>query len=178
MNQPLFQSYLFEVASWRHCVFETNLANTGCFKYTWVLLNWWCVLETYSLFCYTFLACFIILCTVFNLFQKCSWKVLFPSKKILEFYFQLLYAPCLQPQKPAEAAEWTEHKNTDGRMYYYSSRTMESTWEKPKVLSDWESKSVHVLAIFFFRLYDHRIILSAQFVGAVLWSVAHVSSSS
>ena len=43
-----------------------------------------------------------------------------------------------QMMKPPEVAEWSEHKNTDGKSYYYNSRTMESTWEKPKVLSDWE----------------------------------------
>ena len=43
------------------------------------------------------------------------------------------------PPKPAEVAEWSEHRNAvDGRMYYYNGRTMESTWEKPKALADWE----------------------------------------
>lgn len=48
----------------------------------------------------------------------------------------------LQPAvvKPPEVAEWSEHKNPEGRSYYYNSRTAESTWEKPKVLVDWESK--------------------------------------
>ena len=44
------------------------------------------------------------------------------------------------PPKPAEVAEWTEHKNTDGRSYYYNSKTMESTWDKPQELVDWEAK--------------------------------------
>lgn len=43
------------------------------------------------------------------------------------------------PVKPPEVAEWSEHKNSDGRSYFYNSRTAESTWEKPKVLSDWEA---------------------------------------
>ena len=46
------------------------------------------------------------------------------------------------PPKPPEVLEWSEHKNTDGRSYYYNSRTMESTWEKPQVLTDWEGESV------------------------------------
>jgi len=41
-------------------------------------------------------------------------------------------------KKPVEVSEWSEHKNTDGRFYYYNSRTMESTWERPKVLIDYE----------------------------------------
>ncbi|PVD29410.1 hypothetical protein C0Q70_08661 [Pomacea canaliculata] len=44
------------------------------------------------------------------------------------------------PPKPQEVQEWSEHKNTDGRSYYYNSRTMESTWEKPQILTDWEAK--------------------------------------
>jgi hypothetical protein len=40
--------------------------------------------------------------------------------------------------KPAEVAEWTEYKTNDGKAYYYNSRTAESTWEKPKVVVDWE----------------------------------------
>ena len=42
------------------------------------------------------------------------------------------------PQKPPEVAEWSEHKNVDGRSYYYNSKTMESTWDKPQVLTDWD----------------------------------------
>ena len=44
--------------------------------------------------------------------------------------------------KPPEVAEWTEHKNVDGRMYYYNSRTLESVWEKPKVMAEWEGKEI------------------------------------
>ncbi len=44
--------------------------------------------------------------------------------------------------KPPEVAEWTEHKNVDGRMYYYNSRTLESVWEKPKVMAEWEGKDI------------------------------------
>ncbi|XP_067657663.1 transcription elongation regulator 1-like [Haliotis asinina] len=43
------------------------------------------------------------------------------------------------PPKPPEVAEWSEHKNADGRSYYYNSRTMESTWEKPPALAEWEA---------------------------------------
>lgn len=46
----------------------------------------------------------------------------------------------MQPAaKPPEVAEWSEHRNTDGRVYFYNSRTMESTWEKPAALANWES---------------------------------------
>ena len=42
------------------------------------------------------------------------------------------------PPKPSEVAEWSEHKNAEGRSYFYNSRTMESTWDKPQTLVDWE----------------------------------------
>jgi len=45
----------------------------------------------------------------------------------------------MPPQKPPEVAEWSEHKNSDGRSYYYNTRTQESTWERPKPLVDWEA---------------------------------------
>jgi len=40
--------------------------------------------------------------------------------------------------KPPEVAEWTDYKTPEGKPYYYSSKTMESIWDKPKVLVDWE----------------------------------------
>ncbi|XP_077992792.1 transcription elongation regulator 1-like isoform X2 [Glandiceps talaboti] len=45
----------------------------------------------------------------------------------------------VRPAKPV--SEWSEHKNADGRTYYYNSRTMESTWEKPKELADKDKSS-------------------------------------
>ncbi|KAL5022911.1 hypothetical protein ScPMuIL_002066 [Solemya velum] len=47
--------------------------------------------------------------------------------------------PQQMPPKPPEIAEWSEHKNADGRSYYYNSRSMESTWDKPAVLTEWEA---------------------------------------
>jgi len=44
------------------------------------------------------------------------------------------------PPKPAEVAEWSEHKNNDGKSYFYNTRTQESTWDKPQVLTDWDAK--------------------------------------
>ncbi|CAF2676953.1 unnamed protein product [Rotaria sp. Silwood2] len=35
-----------------------------------------------------------------------------------------------------EASAWSEFKNPEGRPYYYNSKTTESTWDKPLVLSD------------------------------------------
>ena len=59
------------------------------------------------------------------------------------FAFQL-------PPKPAEVAEWSEHKNNDGKSYFYNTRTQESTWDKPQVLIDWDGK-------FLFSLFGGRI---------------------
>ena len=49
------------------------------------------------------------------------------------------------PQKPPEVAEWSEHKNVDGRSYYYNSTTMESTWDKPQVLTEWDGRFTKLL---------------------------------
>lgn len=35
-----------------------------------------------------------------------------------------------------EIAAWAEFKNAEGRPYFYNSKTMESTWDKPIVFSD------------------------------------------
>ncbi|KAL3865336.1 hypothetical protein ACJMK2_006934 [Sinanodonta woodiana] len=51
-----------------------------------------------------------------------------------------------QTPKPPEVAEWSEHKNSDGRSYYYNTKTMESTWEKPQALIDWEAKLAQLQA--------------------------------
>lgn len=33
---------------------------------------------------------------------------------------------------PGPSSEWSEHRTADGRVYYYNSRTLQSTWERPK----------------------------------------------
>ena len=55
-------------------------------------------------------------------------------------YLFVVHVTIKLPPKPPEVLEWSEHKNADGRSYYYNARTTESTWEKPKVLCDWEGK--------------------------------------
>ena len=35
-----------------------------------------------------------------------------------------------------DASNWSEFKNPEGRIYFYNSKTTESTWDKPIVLSD------------------------------------------
>uniref|UniRef100_T1IIS2 Transcription elongation regulator 1 n=1 Tax=Strigamia maritima TaxID=126957 RepID=T1IIS2_STRMM len=47
--------------------------------------------------------------------------------------------PQIDPELHSKAAEWSEHKTPDGRTYYYNCRTMESTWEKPQTLKDFEN---------------------------------------
>uniref|UniRef100_A0A095A836 Transcription elongation regulator 1 n=1 Tax=Schistosoma haematobium TaxID=6185 RepID=A0A095A836_SCHHA len=42
--------------------------------------------------------------------------------------------------KPPEVAVWTEYHNQDGKAYYHNMKTGETTWEKPKVLIDWEKQ--------------------------------------
>ncbi|CAH8542795.1 unnamed protein product [Heterobilharzia americana] len=44
------------------------------------------------------------------------------------------------PVRPPEVAVWTEYHNQDGKAYYHNVKTGETTWEKPKVLIDWEKQ--------------------------------------
>lgn len=91
--------------------------------------------------------------------NNCSFCVTQQSLAILEFIFYISIAYTVNfimpfeklyfrlnlffdkfqlPPKPSEVAEWSEHKNAEGRSYFYNSRTMESTWDKPQTLVDWE----------------------------------------
>jgi len=58
--------------------------------------------------------------------------------------------------KPPEVAEWTEYKTAEGKPYYHSSKTNQSTWEKPKALADWEGKKVTVY------IYNHHIYIAVM----------------
>ncbi|VDN11155.1 unnamed protein product [Dibothriocephalus latus] len=45
-------------------------------------------------------------------------------------------------QKPPEVAAWKEYQSADGKPYYHNAQTGETTWEKPKVIADWEAKNL------------------------------------
>ncbi|KAL7063389.1 hypothetical protein AAHC03_01864 [Spirometra sp. Aus1] len=45
-------------------------------------------------------------------------------------------------QKPPEVAVWKEYQSADGKPYYHNAQTGETTWEKPKVVADWETKNL------------------------------------
>ncbi|KAL1115966.1 hypothetical protein AAG570_005461 [Ranatra chinensis] len=47
--------------------------------------------------------------------------------------------PQIDPEIVARAAEWTEHRAPDGRLYYYNAKAGESVWEKPQALKDLET---------------------------------------
>ena len=40
----------------------------------------------------------------------------------------------IDPELSLQAAEWTEHKTPDGKVYYYNSKSQQSVWEKPQPL--------------------------------------------
>ncbi|EDO43130.1 predicted protein [Nematostella vectensis] len=40
--------------------------------------------------------------------------------------------PGMPPMGMVKQSEWSEHRTSDGRVYFYNSRTMQSTWERPK----------------------------------------------
>jgi hypothetical protein len=49
----------------------------------------------------------------------------------------------------ADAATWSEFKNPEGRVYYYNSKTTESTWDKPIVFADVIGRVKRSFVIFF-----------------------------
>eukprot|EP00794_Sanderia_malayensis_P005398 gene5398-6074_t len=44
----------------------------------------------------------------------------------------------LQQLTQLAVGDWTEHKLQDGKVYYYNSKTLESTWARPKVFDELE----------------------------------------
>lgn len=42
----------------------------------------------------------------------------------------------IDPEIKVRASEWVEYKTPDGRSYFFSNKTQESVWEKPKPLID------------------------------------------
>lgn len=56
---------------------------------------------------------------------------------LITFIFNLIQ---IDPVILANAAEWSEHRSPDGRMYYYSMKTAESVWEKPEALRNLDCK--------------------------------------
>ncbi len=52
-----------------------------------------------------------------------------------------------------EASAWSEFKNPEGRPYFYNSKTTESTWDKPIVLSDVIGIKITYLILFSFEVF-------------------------
>lgn len=46
----------------------------------------------------------------------------------------------IDPEIAIRASEWVGFKTPDGKMYYFSNKTKQSIWEKPKVLVDFEGE--------------------------------------
>jgi hypothetical protein len=49
---------------------------------------------------------------------------------------QLFFDASIDPEIRMAAAEWTEYKTPDGKAYYFSNKSQQSVWEKPKALLD------------------------------------------
>lgn len=47
----------------------------------------------------------------------------------------------IDPELRLQAAEWTEHKTPDGKTYYFSSKTQQSVWVKPDILTKFDGLS-------------------------------------
>lgn len=48
----------------------------------------------------------------------------------------------IDPEIRLRASEWVEYKTPDGKSYFFSNRTQESVWDKPKPLIDLEGESI------------------------------------
>jgi hypothetical protein len=51
----------------------------------------------------------------------------------------------VDPEVKLRASEWIEYKTPDGRSYFFSNKTQESVWEKPKALIDLSGEFVELL---------------------------------
>lgn len=50
----------------------------------------------------------------------------------------------VDPDIKLRAAEWISHKTPEGKVYYFSSKTKKSVWEKPQPLIDLDGKLHHL----------------------------------
>lgn len=48
----------------------------------------------------------------------------------------------IDPEIKLAASEWTEYKTPDGKCYYFSSKTKQSVWDKPKPLVELEGMCI------------------------------------
>jgi len=76
-----------------------------------------------------------------------------------------LSVPSKAAQPVKDICEWTEYSNTDGRYYYYNSRTMESVWHKPQAFTEWQG--VLLLLPFVLKAPSWIDVLSSLFI---IWS--------
>ena len=60
-----------------------------------------------------------------------------------------------------QAAEWSEHKTPDGKIYFFNSKTQQSVWEKPKVLIQLEGILLITYFSFCFNLLNLFFLLEA-----------------
>lgn len=51
---------------------------------------------------------------------------------------QLFFDASIDADIRMAASEWTEYKTPDGKAYYFSNKTHQSVWEKPKAIIDLE----------------------------------------
>ncbi len=55
-----------------------------------------------------------------------------------------------------EASAWSEFKNPEGRCYFYNTKTLDSTWDKPIVFSDVIGKKIDYFSISFRKFSSSR----------------------
>lgn len=60
-----------------------------------------------------------------------------------------------------DAAAWSEFKNPEGRVYFYNSKTTDSTWDRPIVFRDVVGKTSLLCQSFFIR-FDNDLDMENQ----------------
>jgi len=67
----------------------------------------------------------------------------------------------LYSDETKSTSEWTEHKAPDDRLYYYNSKTKQSSWEKPDELKTKTEVSGPLLILLFINIIYFYIIILA-----------------
>jgi len=78
----------------------------------------------------------------------------------------MVMPPGMVPQPMMPVNEWREHKAADGRTYYYNMRTMETRWNKPKEMEDFEKRTYCIFANVFI-VHDSHVPCTRKFTNVL-----------
>jgi len=78
-----------------------------------------------------------------------------------------------QPVK--DVCEWSEYCSTDGRYYYYNSRTMESVWHKPPEFIAWQGSVLTCCFLFTVALTGNCVYFFTVYVIFLQYILIYVN---